>query len=140
MRMAIDRQPTEELPDLAAAALAEGVDSPALRLLAGTSRQDVRESRDLFMQAMSELGVSPPTEAQARQVLVLFWAQQMIDGELSPYEGSRLIWREGYLELGQPANLVPFVGLASEWEDSPTYRPQYERDMIASARELLDSA
>ncbi|MEU5786139.1 hypothetical protein ABZ754_00230 [Micromonospora purpureochromogenes] len=40
---------SERLPLLAAEALAEGSDSPALRELAGLSRADVREARDLFM-------------------------------------------------------------------------------------------
>jgi hypothetical protein len=39
---------TEELPMIAARALAEGQDSPSLRELAGLSRRDHREAGDLL--------------------------------------------------------------------------------------------
>jgi hypothetical protein len=139
-RLTIGELGTEPLPDLAAEALARGIDSPSLRILAGTPRQDVREARALFVEAMSELGVSLPSEAERRRALVMFWAKEMVQGTLSPYDASRLIWWEGWEELGHPDDLTVFVGLASEWEDHPQYRVQYERDMLREAQALLDRA
>ncbi|UFS59785.1 hypothetical protein [Subtercola endophyticus] len=49
---------SEDLPDLATDALVRGVDSPSLRVLAGADADDVRESRDLFVDALAELNIS----------------------------------------------------------------------------------
>ncbi|MGI5248254.1 hypothetical protein [Actinacidiphila glaucinigra] len=50
--------PLEELPMMAAHALADGDDSPALRELAGLSRRDdPAEIRELYDRALSELGI-----------------------------------------------------------------------------------
>ena len=138
VRLSIGDQPTEDLSDLAADALAHGIDSPSLRILAGTSKGDVREARDLFVEAMEELGVEMPSEAEARRAMVRYWATEMIAGTLTPYAGSRLIWWRGWEPLGRPDDLTLFVGLASQWEDDPDRRPGYERDMLAAASSLLE--
>lgn len=51
---------SERLPLLAAEALAEGSDSPALRELAGLSSAEVREARDLLARAATEAGAVMP--------------------------------------------------------------------------------
>lgn len=51
---------SERLPLLAAEALAEGCDSPALRELAGLSTTEVREARDLLTRAAAETGAVMP--------------------------------------------------------------------------------
>jgi hypothetical protein len=134
VRLTVGQQPTEELPDLAARALAKGIDVPALRELAGLSRIDVREARDLFLLAMEQLGANVPV---SRWDAVRFWAAEIVNGALTPYEGARLIWFHGYLELDCPDELTAFVGLASEWEDDPTHRALYEQDILNEARQLL---
>ncbi|MFG2053006.1 hypothetical protein ACGFI9_03160 [Micromonospora sp. NPDC048930] len=48
---------SEELPMIAAQALAEGLDSPSLRELAGHSRGEYREARELLDQVVGELGL-----------------------------------------------------------------------------------
>jgi hypothetical protein len=140
VRLSIGDMPAEELPNLAADALGRGIDSPSLRRLAGTPRDDVREARDLFVEAMSELGVTLPPETDGRRALVLFWAREMVDGSLSPYQTSRLIWWEGWEKLGRPDDLTVFVGLASEWEDHPDDRGELEQEMLTAAQALLDRA
>ncbi|MEV5826042.1 hypothetical protein AB0L25_10735 [Spirillospora sp. NPDC052242] len=51
----------EALPLIGAEALARGVDSPALRQLAGyNARDDVRDIQDLYLAAMAELGLPMP--------------------------------------------------------------------------------
>lgn len=134
VRLTVGQQPTEELPDLAAHALAEGIDSPALRELAGLGRADVREARELFLLAMEQLGVDVPV---SRWDAVRFWATEIVHGTLTPYEGARLIWWHGYNELGYPDELTPFVGLASEWEDDPAHRALYEQGILKEARQLV---
>lgn len=51
-RMAARSLASEDLPEIATEALVRGLDSPALRVLAGQSRDDVRDSADLFRVAL----------------------------------------------------------------------------------------
>lgn len=131
-------QPTEDLPDLAAEALAMGIDSPALRELAGTPSAAVRDARDLFMEAAHELGVEPPTEAEARRRLARHWASQIVDGSVTPIEGAGRIWWDAAHPLNMPDDLIRFGGLASEWNDNddPEYRAKLDEEIVKAARVL----
>jgi hypothetical protein len=51
--------PSHALVDVAVRAMASGMDSPALRELAGLSPIDPRDARDLFNKALRELNVAP---------------------------------------------------------------------------------
>lgn len=55
-----------------------------------------------------------------------------------PHGGARIIWTEIWDKdrIGLP-DLIPFVGLASEWEDEPAARPAIEDDIINAAASLL---
>ena len=143
--MSLGDQPSEDLPAIAARALERGLDSPTLRELAGLSRKDVREAHDLFLIAIAEVGLEMPPPSEAARELARQWAFEMLAGTLTPYEGSRLIWHNSWDTLdrqqeGQADDLVPFIGLASEWEDDPEHRAEYEQDMLAEARALLARA
>lgn len=133
VRLVVDLQRPEELPHVASRALARGIDAPALRELAGLGPSDPREARDLFMLAMAQLGIEPPTRWDA----VLSWAHEIVDGTVQPYEGARLIWWHGWERLDRPHELTGFVGLASQWEEDPALRPLYEDEIIALARRLV---
>lgn len=78
-------------------------------------------------------------DAAARWDQVRSWAREILAGRLDPYEGARLIWVEGWNELGRPEELTVFVGCASEWEDDPDHRAEYEADIRAAAAALLES-
>ena len=135
--LVVGKQPTEDLPALAADALAEGADSPSLRVLAGAPKGEVRDSRDLFMFAVAELGFRVPTEPEAWRYLARNWAQDILSGRISAYERARRIWTEAANALGKPDDLVDFVGLASEWEDCPEQRTDFETEIVEAARRLL---
>jgi transcriptional regulator with XRE-family HTH domain len=62
--------PSAQLPGLATDALSQGLDSPALRELAGTSLRDVRDARDFILVALSELGITLLDEQQVLWELV----------------------------------------------------------------------
>ena len=66
VRLAMDEPVGDDLAMAAAHALARGIDSPSLRVLAGLSRGESREAVDLFRQAMDELGSPVPDEDGAR--------------------------------------------------------------------------
>ncbi|MFJ8900083.1 hypothetical protein [Streptomyces sp. NPDC102370] len=65
--------------------LVDGRDSPALRELAGLSRRcDETEIRELYVQALHELGVSLPDEETAGRWLLVTLAVGLVKAELSP--------------------------------------------------------
>ena len=130
-------QATEDLPDVAADALVRGLDTPALRALAGTTRRDVREARDLFLQAIDELGWPTPSEDEALNTLAHHWSAEMVEGRLRPYDAASLIWWTSANRLGKPEHLLEFVALASEWQDHPDLRPELEVAMLSAALKLL---
>ena len=70
------------------------------------------------------------------RVLTRSWAGAIVAGTLPPYEGARLLWR-AWSELLRPDDLTVFVGLASEWEDDPAHRDEYEQDILEAARNYL---
>lgn len=138
LRLSVGEQAPEELPDLAAEALARGLDSQSLRMLAGAPKDAYDDNRSLFIAAMNELGVDVPLPDAATRELVCYWAAEIVAGALSPYDGARRIWLRGWERLGRPDDLTVFVGLASEWEDDPERRDAYERDILAAAHDLID--
>jgi hypothetical protein len=67
--------------------------------------------------------------------------QCLVDEQLPPEVGGRLIWIEGWNELNYPDALQPLVGWVSEWEDWTdawdTPRETYRQHIIDAARQLL---
>lgn len=67
-------------------------------------------------------------------------ADRVVEGRLAPQDGALTIWaalaetREPY-----PEDLSIFIGLASEWQDSPQDRSALETDICSEARRLLAS-
>ncbi|MFF5426184.1 MULTISPECIES: hypothetical protein [unclassified Streptomyces] len=75
----------EELPMLAAHALAAGADTPGLRDLAGLPpRTDPRDLRELFERALTEAGVAPPGRRVARRHALRRAAAALVSGEITP--------------------------------------------------------
>ncbi|HZC52469.1 MAG TPA: hypothetical protein VE441_08235 [Mycobacterium sp.] len=96
LRLSVGEQAPEELPDLAAGALARGLDSPSLRMLAGAPRDQYEDNRRLFVTAMHEFDLDAPLPDTAVRELVRYWAAEIIAGALSPYDGARRIWWRGW--------------------------------------------
>ena len=126
----------ERLPALATDALVRGVESPTLGELAAQDRSDVRESRDLFLRVLEELGVELPDPDRARWILVLETAHAIVDGELTPGVGAGNIayWR---LDIRDEGDLRIFAGLASILEDHPEDIAELDEQIVAEAGELL---
>lgn len=136
-KLVLDEQPSEELPAVAADALSRGIDSPALRVLAGTSLREVREARDLFIAALDELGIDAPDEQDALWLLTRDVLERISRESIGAYEGATWIWRHVYWRIKREGDLRVFVGLASEWDDHPAERKALERDIHAAAVSLL---
>ena len=135
-RMAVGSLASEDLPEIATEALVRGLDSPALRILAGQSRGDVRDSADLFRVALNELGIYPPDADTAHWRLARRTADDIVAGRIRPAWGATELWLAHY-KVRDNGDLRIFVGLASMLDDHPGDADQIEVDMITAARELL---
>jgi len=128
----------EAVPAFAADALEAGCDGRQLRRIAGMIRPTRADLEPIIDGMFLELGQSQITNTSAAGIrLAKKVAEQIVSGAISPYDGANLIWRHVYYELRQPDELVPFVGLASEWEDHLHLRKRYDKDIVAAAREFL---
>ncbi|MER5203807.1 hypothetical protein [Streptomyces sp. NPDC002825] len=141
LKLALGEQPTEDLPMIAAQALADGLESPAPVELAGLSRRDPpADIRDLFAQAMAELEFPVPGVEEAWRERMLEAAEGMLTGSLTHYEASNEIyWCACHPERTDASTKLVdlFVGLWSSCEDWPDKRASIERDMQLAAADLL---
>jgi len=147
---ALGRLPSEQLPQVATDWLAEGFDSPSLRQLAGVGSPVMSEVGPLFEKVLAELEIAAPKKEAALMFLARHYAQQIIEGGISPYDGARKIWWQITNALDKPGQLLlTFVGAASELEELPertlqdgydrkTYARELEATIVSGARELLN--
>lgn len=85
---------SEDLPMQAAQLLAAGMDSPALRDLAGRGRREVTtELSALFQQAVQELGGSMPDGETAERCLLHHLAGELAAGAKTPGEVAARVWQ-----------------------------------------------
>lgn len=111
---------SRELPDIAAAALAEGFDGPSLRNLAGLLglpwTEIQWEAPDLLAGVAAEVGVPQRTQSEALEVVVQTEAERIVRGEVAPEAGARRIYK---LFLRDPTRThwLAVGGLAEEWDD-----------------------
>lgn len=106
----MNRLPPEKVPEIACDALEGGLDSPALRYLAGLVRPTSREIGDAFDEACTQLGIVPASASAVEDRLSEEWiwnaiqvakqiSAQILNGAIDPIEGwLSLPYREG--ELG----------------------------------------
>lgn len=135
-RLAAGSLPSEDLPEIATDALVRGLDSPALRILAGQPRNDVRESADLFRAALDELGIDLPDPDSAHWHLARRAARDIVAGRVTPGDGASELFL-AYLKVRDSGDLRIFVGLASLLDDYPQDAARIGDQIMAAARELL---
>jgi len=131
----LDLLPPHKLPDVAAAALQAGFDSPSLRLLAGLLPVESWRSRELFDGALQELNLASVSKVEAARTYAKAVSIQIVAAELSPREGARRLWDasvqvkdDGFHELD------PFVYAASKIDSRPAEANSFEREIIEEAR------
>jgi hypothetical protein len=129
--LAAGRKFPEDLPMAAALALARGIDSPALRELAGLGRRsDTTELRSLFELALSQLKMMIPSPDQAARRDLHRLAQEFVAGNRTPHEIARIC---------DPAaawmNSVEsdFVSQCCYFEDMIDYIPAHRAPAIMAA-------
>ncbi len=129
----------EELPDIATDALARGVDSPTLRVLAGENRDDAQGLRDLFALVLEELNYPLLDQDSAQWQLIRLTARGIVAGSVDPGDGANQIWRRSF-HVTEEGDLRVFVGLASELEDHPSGAVALNEAILVAAADLLARA
>ena len=123
-------------------ALESGLDTPSIRELGGELAPTWADTGPLFERVLHDCGIASPSRPQAGYALARYYAEQIVSGAITPYDGARRIWRDVANQLwddreaAQP--YVIFVGLASEWEDYEPGRPDHERQIRDEAAKLLN--
>jgi hypothetical protein len=131
-RGAADWIPDQRLPLLAAQWLADGLDSPELRDLAGLGRRDGVEARRMLPGVLASLGHpvcgydNPYDQAAWRGYWGgLAWARYAMDDRLTPYAAAQhVIEIAGDVpDLWQPAGGAALQALLTDWDRNPQLRP-----------------
>ena len=140
-RYAADSAYVEDLPMRAAEALARGVDSPALRELAGLGRRsDSGEIRELYAAAMAELGIRIPTVEEAFRRDVLRAARDLVEGRLTPRQAAAACpsWAQSSWATGAVGDFVAQCGYFDDMIDEE-YVPEPALDamLLETARDLV---
>ena len=140
-KLVLGLESADRLPSIAAEALGDGCDSPALRTLSAMSESRTEELVPIFEQALLDVGLRKPSRRDAVLRLAREAAEQILRGELSPYGGSKRIWELTLLVSGEViAELDPFIYAASEWEERPADRRFFEGSIMKAAEELVRAA
>ena len=128
----------EELPDIAIAMLENGHDSQPLRELAGLDRPTLRDASALFEKVLAAVGQEIPDERGARLLLLERVLGLIITGAIDPGEGAYEVWYSVSELFGEQLDeWMPFVGLASEYEDYVAGRGEIGRGIVDHAAEAL---
>jgi hypothetical protein len=131
---------TDRVAKFAEEALTAGYDGPALRRLAALSKDDTQDLPRFLAPAFVELGLSAEvSKEQSGLCIAKALARAALDEEIHPYIAARLIWKRVYRQCESLEQLLPFVGLASEYEDDPQHRSEHEQDISEELENLLRS-
>ena len=144
----LDLIKSEKLPEIASDALEASYDSPSLRLRAGELNPIMSTVGPMFEKTITELNISIPTKRGAYFIVAKYYSNKIISGELSPYDGAKIIWEKVTLEEDSPEELSAFAGAASEIEDLPLrysllpfiankYIKKYEKGSLELARDIV---
>lgn len=131
--------PPAELPMLAAHALVDGRDSPALRELAGLPRRsDETEIRELYVQALDELGIPLPDEETAGRRLLVSLAVGLANAELSAKE---VVDRLSMTVAARTPEETQFLSIAADYSEwmSADELPGWENGLRTAAHSLTVS-
>jgi hypothetical protein len=149
-RWVLGQLPSEEVPQLAQTALANGYDGKYTRRIAGLINPNSGDLQPLMKGFLSELGIERTLSiAEAGWSLARFIAEAITQHRIAPYEGARFIGKNIVNEIwpNEQHPLLIFEGEASEYEDCGSYsddiektRRTIEHSIIKDARKLLATA
>ena len=133
---------SDTLADWACDVLVAGLDTPALRELAGLPVAEAREAKDLLYAVAEDLDLELPNAQESRRLLVQLWATDIVSGDLAPEVGAFRIWAqwsEGR-SCGEnvPDSWLPFVHEASDWDEWPRRHEEIRASIRSAATRLSD--
>jgi hypothetical protein len=138
------------LPTVATQALVEGYDSRHLRMLAGLDEGQCNsfQVEDFWRRSLSELQLPLPSREEAARLLICYWARKIVEGSVTPEEGSMLIVNHVYDRTqhqnekiaGDSLGISVLIGHAYNYGDLQEGFIEYEGKPITltEAREILD--
>ena len=136
-RHLLDAAGSDELASEAANALMGGIDTPAIRRLAGMTGDDAEEVRIVFREVLRELEIETPSHREATIMLAVEVARRISAGTISPYDGAKEIW---HLSVGEDVHeLDTFAYAASEWQERPRQHKKWAAAIVAAANDLVRS-
>jgi hypothetical protein len=132
----LGRIPGEKLALIASALLADGVETPTLRVLAASHSRGL-DGKDaaLFVAAMDELGIEQPSCEAAALLVAQRVARQLLSGELKPRDACADIASLTLACGDRVERLTDFFYLLEEWERAAELRPADLRAAEADIRE-----
>jgi hypothetical protein len=127
--------PVDDLPNLAADAVAQGFESKALIQLAGVAPVEAQEASSLFQKALRELGVGTMLKTDALKHYAKEVSNRILNSEVTPLEGAKDIWRVSLkTRISGFHDLDPFLYAASELEERPAEKEFFEKAIMAEAK------
>jgi len=127
----------EDLPALAERAVIAGFESPAMAELAYSLNKENEFIEKKFFNALEELKIKKPSRIEAGLAVAREIAISIVEERINPYEGARRIWWDVYVKIPQLKQLIPFVGMASEFEDDNNHKDDYSKMILREARKLI---
>jgi hypothetical protein len=88
----------EDMPGIAAEALAEGMDSESLRKLAGLEGGDAFDIQKYLASTLQELGIMPPSRDEAAWILINYFLDEILASKIDTYDGLHTIFWKIYFE------------------------------------------
>jgi len=107
----------------------------ALAILDAEDGQEVDSALDAVL---AEMGIAPLYPNEAAMILAKKTAEDIIANKVTPHDGARFIWVKLARRVPEVEEaLRVFIGLASEWEEDPIHREQYDSDIVRASRSLV---
>jgi hypothetical protein len=134
--------PPDRVEGLATIALAEGIDSPRIRELAGGSVVQDGDSREMLAAELTKRGRKPPSPAQAARHMAKAIATEILEKRMDPFEGARylaLISRAARSGGSEFHELDPFVYVDGEAEGRPEDREFFREAIANEAKKWLET-
>jgi hypothetical protein len=127
------------LPQVAAKALENGTDTPALRQLAGLTTSEVGDVEKLFSKTLRELDRQPLTPRDALSRYAVAISKDIVSGRQDPFSGARKIWKATLqVEDHTFHDFDPFIYACSEYAARPQDRAFFSTEIMKEAARVVE--
>jgi hypothetical protein len=124
----------DDLPDIAINAIAAGLESKSIVELAGLSKDQMGAAPGLFEKVLNDLGLRDLEKKDALKRYAKLISTSILASDITPLEGAKRIWRATIKAgVSEFHDLDGFIYAASELEDRPEDKAQFEKAIFAEA-------